>query len=389
MTDRRLKESNAKSWYDAPTFAAYPLPLDKSKFANPDNDPRGLWKGDPFDAPAVRANLTYVIKNPSTGEEHLPPDGRHWRTEEKQYKELLADNRIVFGKNGDAKPQLKVFYEEKREFGSVENTWLTGKKAGTATHGTKEIQALFDGKAVFDYPKPSTLIKTLLRIATRHDDLIVDFFAGSASTAHATLDLNREDGGTRKFLLVQFPENTPDESTAKKEGFETISQISEERIKRVIDSLAGTKDGTLGLETRSKPEDLGLKVFKLGISNYRPWNGVEENDPEKYVDQLEAFADPLVVGWSKENVIYEVALKEGYSLNIEISDVAYVKENKILKVYDPDKDQSFLICLDDKINPETPKSLKLTKKDLFVCRDIALSDELAANLALQCKLKVI
>jgi adenine-specific DNA-methyltransferase len=168
--ERRLKESNASKWYAMPGFAAYPLPLDPSKFSNPDGDPRGPWKADPFDAPAVRENLAYFIVNPKTGEKHLPPPGRHWRTEETNYKRLFDDKRILFGKTGVSRPQLKVFYEEKKQFGEVENTWFDGSSHGTATHGTKEIQELFDGTAIFESPKPTSLISSLMRISTKDSD---------------------------------------------------------------------------------------------------------------------------------------------------------------------------------------------------------------------------
>lgn len=135
LTDRRLKETNYEKWFKEKSFAFYPLPLDVDKFSNIDNDTRGIWKADPFDAPNVRPNLTYVIANPKTGEQFLPPVGRHWRTEESKYYELLADNRIVFGRSGDSRPQLKVFYEEKKSFGSIPNTWFDGENYGTATRG--------------------------------------------------------------------------------------------------------------------------------------------------------------------------------------------------------------------------------------------------------------
>ena len=118
--NRRLKESNYNEWHNSKSFVCKPLPLDKSKFDNPDNDPRGLWKADPFDAPNVRPNLTYMVTNPLTGEQHLPPRGRCWRISQEKFSSALADGRIVFGKNGRGRPQLKSFYEEKKEFGSID-----------------------------------------------------------------------------------------------------------------------------------------------------------------------------------------------------------------------------------------------------------------------------
>lgn len=231
QTDRRLKESNIKKWYSMAGFVAYPMPLDKNKFSNPDNDPRGIWKADPFDAPNIRENLTYKIVNPNTGEVYLPPEGRCWRTEEKNYKELLADNRILFGKSGDSRPQLKVFYEEKKFFGEVENTWFDGDTHGTATHATKELQDIFQKQIVFDTPKPTQVLLSVLRLSTQKDSIILDSFAGSGTTAHAVLKLNAEDNGNRKFILV--------------EQEEYADKVTAERVRRVIKGVKKSKNENL------------------------------------------------------------------------------------------------------------------------------------------------
>lgn len=194
--NRRLKESNYSAWHKRDSFVCKPLPLDKSKFDNPDNDPRGPWKADPFDAPNVRPNLTYPIMNPITGEQHLPPCGRHWRTDSYQFSSALKENRILFGKNGTGRPQLKVFYEEKKEFGSIDNTWFSADRIGTTTNGTKQVMELFDGAKYFDMPKPTTLLVKLLNLANLDaDSIILDFFSGSATTAHAVMQLNASGGG--------------------------------------------------------------------------------------------------------------------------------------------------------------------------------------------------
>lgn len=167
-------------------------------FDNPDNDPRGPWKADPFDAPAIRPNLTYEIVNPNTGKKYLPPNGRHWRTEERKYLELLADNRIVFGKSGTGKPQQKRFLSEAQEKGATpKSLW---DDCGTATDGTKELLNIF-GEKVFDTPKPTELIKRIADLAGNKETLILDFFAGSGTTAQAILELNEQDGGNRRFIL--------------------------------------------------------------------------------------------------------------------------------------------------------------------------------------------
>ena len=162
--------------------------LDESKFSNPDNDPRGPWVADPFDAPAVRPNLTYEIINPNTGVAYLPPKGRHWRTEREKYEALLADGRIVFGKKGDSKPQQKRFLSECSGKGSVQTTlW---EDVDTTTNATKHSQQLFDEP--FTNPKPENLIERVLQLATNNGDLVLDSFLGSGTTAAVAHKMRRK-----------------------------------------------------------------------------------------------------------------------------------------------------------------------------------------------------
>ena len=229
--DRRLRKSNAATWWSAEGFAVYPLFLNDDRFSNPDGDLRGPWKADPFDAPNVRPNLTYEIENPNTHERFLPPEGRCWRVTQGRYRELLADNRIVFGRRGVTRPQLKVFYDEVQSFGQVENTWFDAAKVGTNTEGTQEAEAIFGQRYVIQHPKPSRLIKHLLRLSTQANDIVLDSFAGSGTTAQAVLALNKEDGGHRQFILVEC-EDYADTITA-------------ERVRRVIAGVPGARDKSL------------------------------------------------------------------------------------------------------------------------------------------------
>ncbi|NLC93054.1 MAG: site-specific DNA-methyltransferase, partial [Treponema sp.] len=265
--ERRLKESNSHIWYTMGGFVFRPLELDKSKFSNPDNDPRGPWKADPFDAPNIRPNLTYPIVNPNTGVEYLPPNGRHWRTEEDKYKALLKDGRIIFGTTGRGKPQLKVFWEEKKDFGEVERTWW-GNGAietylydeeteeeilnvdqesaeqwtnyGTTTSAIKMLQQIFETKEkVFETPKPVELIKHIIKLATKNDAIILDSFAGSGTTGHAVLELNYEDEkSNRKFILIEM-EDYADAITAERirRVIKGVPTATNERIKN---GLGGT-----------------------------------------------------------------------------------------------------------------------------------------------------
>ncbi|HEY9949759.1 TPA: site-specific DNA-methyltransferase [Neisseria meningitidis] len=170
--------------------------VDAEKYSNPDNDPRGLWYATPFDAPNIRPNLTYPITNPNTGEEYLPPKGRCWRTTQEEYLKALADNRIVFGKTGKSKPQMKRFLSEAQSKGSSVKTWWDD--AGTATEGTKELQKMnFD----FDTPKPERLLEKVLQIATNPGDLVLDSFAGSGTTGAVAHKMRR------RWIMVELGEH--------------------------------------------------------------------------------------------------------------------------------------------------------------------------------------
>jgi len=272
------------------------LPAREGKFSNPDNDPRGKWTADPFDAPNIRPHLTYAVVNPNTGEEFWPPEGRCWRTTEDEYKKLLADNRIVFGRRGKTKPQLKRFWSESERKGLTPTTWW--EDCGTTTEGTQELEKIF-GEKVFDNPKPTRLIKKILTLSTTSNDIILDSFAGSGTTAHAVLDLNKEDGGNRKFILVEC-EDYADKITA-------------ERVRRVIKGVKNAKDeglreglgGTFSyfelgdpIEMESILEGDKLPSF-LELARYVFYTATgEEFDPAK-VDEKRNF-----IGDSKEYEVY-------------------------------------------------------------------------------------
>ena len=228
VDNRRLKDSNRDKWEQLKGFTFLPKETDKTKFSNPDNDPRGLWKADPFDAPNVRPNLTYTIINPNTGEEYLPPRGRHWRISQDKFADALADNRIVFGKNGKGRPQLKVFYDEVNFKGAVADTWFDSDIFGTSTEGKKELLKLLpdtDAKKVFSTPKPTRLYVELMRISLKNTNAtVLDYFAGSGTTGHAVMQLNKEDGGNRKYILCTNNENNICEEVT----YQRLKNIQEE-----------------------------------------------------------------------------------------------------------------------------------------------------------------
>ncbi|MDC0825838.1 site-specific DNA-methyltransferase [Lactococcus petauri] len=207
--------------------------IDSSEYRNPDNDKRGPWKLVPIDANHAGGDTTYPIINPKTGKEYFPPNGRIWAYNRETFEKLFADNRIMFGLTGDSSPKRKLFYEERIQKGDFKTPSSILLNAGSTKLGTSEIMGYFENKKVFDFPKPSSLVKRFLNWGKlSKNSVILDFFAGSATTADAVMQLNAEDGGNRKFILAQLPEPTRENSVAKKSGYTTIDQISRERIKR-------------------------------------------------------------------------------------------------------------------------------------------------------------
>ena len=345
-----------------------------------------LRKTGSHDRREERPLLYYALEAPDGSQVYpIGPGGYEscWRFGPSSYRRLCTEGFILWKKSDREGenvwwPYVKQYLEGRTKRPSPLWTDLDGSKKATI-----ELRDLF-GDKVFENPKPTAFLKRVLQIATESDtaDVVLDFFAGSCTTAQAVLELNREDGGNRRFIMVQLPEPTGNTQ------FPTIADIGKERIRRVIAKMQQADEGKL-LTGRETPEDLGFKVFKLAESSYRPWAGVAELESESYADQMELFADPLVDGWTAENVLYEVALKEGFGLNCRIETEKAVKGNTVHRVTDPHKEQTLHLCLDDKLNLAKLKPLNLTREDLFICRDVALDDEAAANLALQCRLKTI
>ena len=217
------------------------LEVDDSKYGNPDNDPRGKWVATPFDAPNIRPNLTYPITNPNTGETYYPPQGRHWRTTQDEYNRLLKENRIVFGKTGKSKPQAKLFLSESQSKGSSIKTWW--EDCGTATEATKELQRMFDKNEVFDTPKPERLIQRILQIATSENDLVLDSFLGSGTTAAVAHKMNR------RYIGIEIGEHAKTHVVP--------------RLKKVIDGEQGGISQAVGWQGGGSFRfcELGVPVF--------------------------------------------------------------------------------------------------------------------------------
>ena len=255
------------------------LPDDGEGFSNPDNDPRGDWKADPFQVGGWRPNQQYEITNPYTGIKYKPNPGCSWKNDYAHFQELLADNRIVFGKTGEGGPQRKRFIWEAQERGKVAKTWWDDVE--TTTNGTQLVKKLFGGVTVFDNPKPVGLIKRFLQLSTNKESVVLDFFSGSATTAHAVMQLNAEDGGHRKFIMVQLPEPCDEQSEAYKAGYKTICEIGKERIRR-----AGAQILERSLESLER-DGMIEKIDKSKLPVLSSKNSLgKEGGIEKYAGEL-------------------------------------------------------------------------------------------------------
>ena len=251
----------------------FQLPMNEkalSNYGNPDNDPRGPWKSDPAHAQGGHGTPSqfYTLTAPN-GKKHELPSGRCWLYTQKEMEKAIEDNRIWFGLDGNGVPRIKTYLYAK-ERGLTPETMLFAKEVSTNEKAKNDLKDLFDGVAVFETPKPYELILFLLRIASK-DGIVLDFFSGASSTAHAVMKLNAEDGGNRKFIMVQYPELTEEGSEAYKAGYENICEIGKERIRRAgkkIIEEQKTKEGDL-FSGEQKRFDVGFRVFKCADSNMK------------------------------------------------------------------------------------------------------------------------
>ena len=339
---------------------------------------------DRLDKPSLgyQESLDFPIEGPDGKTYRVRhPDPRHkvtrWRwsrkTVEERYGELVFRWPHVYTRN----------YEKE---GSRPRSLLVDRRFGRTRTGKTDLAAVF-GAEVLERAKPVRLIKHLCAIATGPEDLVLDFFAGSGTTGQAVMELNRDDGGRRRWILVQLPEPTGEKSAAKAEGLGTISGICAERLRR---SIARLRKGRSGPAVEDEgPEDLGFRLFRLAESNFRPWSAPGEPDPREYERALEDFVDPLVEGWQPLDVLFEVALKEGFGLDSRVARLDGTGHNTIYRVTDEEREQSLHLCLDGELGADTLRSLGLGREDLLICRDAALTDEAAANAALGCRLKTL
>lgn len=328
------------------------------RYSNPDNDPRGAWtSGDLSVGPRIESKV-YEIETP-TGRRILPPSGYCWRLDKDTFLAYKNDNRIWFGENGDNVPRIKRFLSEVKQGITPMTVWKY-TEVGHSQDAAQKLKRLFDGKAYFDYPKSVELIKRCLQLYSSSDCIVLDFFSGSATTAHAVMQLNAEDGGHRKYIMVQLPENTDAKSEAYADGYKTICDIGEERIRRagakIQEALGenGLAVSMLANGVKNKKEikndegetvaqlsmtgmfdapenveevneemanniDVGFKVFKLDSTNIKPWDATVKYDETTLYDLQDS-----VVKEDRSNldIAYEVMLKYGiFNMPLEEKEV--------------------------------------------------------------------
>ena len=330
------------------------------RYKNPDNDPRGPWTSVPAIAQGGHGTKSqfYTLTTPA-GRTMDPPSGSCWRYTKDKMEAAIADNRIWFGSDGNGVPRIKKFLTEGKQ-GLTPETLLLSDDVGTNDSAKRELVSLFDGTAAFETPKPNTLLQYIARISNTADNAIVlDFFSGSATTAHAVMQLNAEDGGNRKFIMVQLPEPCADGAEAAKAGYKNICEIGKERIRRAGEKIkAEVEEQNAQLKIGEEPKkvpDIGFKVFKLDSSNLKQWQPDYDDLETSLFDSISNYVE----GRSELDVVYEIMLKMGMELTWPLETHTIGGKN----VYEIGMG-ALMICLDDQITTEVAEGMATLYKEL-------------------------
>ena len=338
---------------------------DMSKYSNPDNDPRGDWMSADMTGLATasqRPNLHYDLKNPKTGIVYLcPPNG--WRYERKRMSQLIENDEVIFPENPNGRPRRKKFA---RDLQSAYSGLSTVLNTVFNTQATRELKTIFDGEDYFDFPKPVDYIKMIIEQGSSGNDIVLDFFSGSATTAHAVMQLNAEDGGRRKFIMVQLPEKTDEKSEAYKAGYKNICEIGKERIRRAGKKIK--EDSPLTTQNL----DIGFRVLKCDTSNMKD---VYYSPTDYDANLFDLMTDNIKEDRTPEDLLFQVMLDLGIELSSKIEETV-IADKKVFNVAD-----GFLIaCFDADVTDETIKAIAQKQPYYFVMRDSSLAnDSVAAN----------
>lgn len=334
------------------------------RYSNPDNDPRGVWKSSDLSVGPAIPHKVYEIVTPS-GRRVLPPNGYCWRLDQKRFNEYVKDNRIWFGENGNNVPSIKRFLSEVKQGITPMTVWKYSE-VGHSQDAAQALKKLFDNKAVFDYPKSVELIKRCISLYTDANSFVMDFFSGSATTAHAVMKLNSEDGGKRKYIMVQLPEACEDGTEAAKAGYKNICEIGKERIRRAGKMIKDENPLT------TKTLDIGFRVFKLDSSNMKD---VYYSPAETPQSDLLGRIDNIKEGRTPEDLLFQVMLEFGIPLSSKINE-SVIAGKKVFNV----EDNYLIACFDDAITEETITAIAKEKPQYVVLRDSGFkTDSVAAN----------
>ncbi|MCO5228059.1 MAG: site-specific DNA-methyltransferase [Thermomicrobiales bacterium] len=315
----------------------------QSHFKNPDNDPRGpYFDGNPLNSPNYRENLIYKLKSPQGFEISPPKNG--WRWSQEVMQEKIASGEIRF--TADGKGIRRRTYLADMKGLPPSTLWTDLDRTGHNRQAKYELLKLIP-EDVFDTPKPVKLLKHIMQLAALDSDSIVlDFFAGSSTTADAAMQLNAEDGGSRKFIMVQLPEPTPENSDARKFGYKTVAEISRQRIKAAGDQLTGEFASQRSLDSI----DVGFRSFTLSDTNFAKWRLSSDVEEDVLRQHLLSLRDSATDDASADDLLTEILLKQGYSLTERIES-ATVSDLEVRVVRDTDGDIAVLAYLDDQIKP--------------------------------------
>jgi adenine-specific DNA-methyltransferase len=325
------------------------------RYANRDDDPRGNWKPGDLLRKDVQKTGLYTITTPS-GRVCNPPSGRSWRVPEYRFKEMVSDNRIWFGENGGNIPAIKRFLTEVKD-GIVPMTIWKYTDVGHNQDATKELKLLFENKSYLETPKPVKLLNRIAYLGSQSDDLILDFFSGSASTAHAVMKLNAQDGGNRKFIMAQIPEATDEKSEAYKADYKTIAEIGKERIRRAGEKIKTDNADKEGIDNL----DTGFRVLKVDSSNMKDVYFSPDNTSQ---DDMFDMASNIKDDRSDEDLLFMVLLDWGIDLSVKI------ERREVLgkAVYFADDDY-LAACFSDNIDENFVKAVVAEQPRKVVLRD--------------------
>ncbi|MBX3366224.1 MAG: site-specific DNA-methyltransferase [Phycisphaeraceae bacterium] len=333
-------------------------------YSNPDNDPNGDWRSGDVRNALYRPNLIYEIPTPSGKTIKPPPNG--WRWSKDTLNAKIRTGEIVF--SADESRIIRKIYLKTLE-GRTPETILFGKDVGTTRDAATELKGLFGGDVPFDTPKPTSLIKHMCSLAgVSADDIVLDFFAGSGSTAHAVLSLNTADSVRCRFIIAQLPEPTG------RNDYPTIADICKERVRRVIKGLNDEEAGTLDMGMATP--DRGFRVYKLAESNFTEWDARVEPDAEALQKQMELHIEHIRDGRTADDILYELLLKSGFPLTTPVE-----KKTLAGKTVHAVAGGALMICLERELTLELIRAIADAKPERVVLLDagFAKNDQLKAN----------